>query len=112
MISHTDDFLNNWNTQIRKGVLDYCIMKSLGTGEKYGYQIVKELENHPSLIIKEGIVYPILSKLKKSDLVVANLKDTGSGPARRYYHLTDKGKEALKKMAKDWSELNQSIDTI
>jgi len=102
-------FIENWSTQVRKGLLDYAIMRTLISGERYGYEIVRLLDGHPQLAIKEGIIYPILSKLKKSGLVVSELKDVGVGPARRYYSLTKIGRETLTEMDDYWEKLIVSI---
>ena len=104
--------LSNWTTQIRKGLLDYCVLKRLGRGERYGYQLVRELEQLPNLVITEGTIYPILAKLKRDGFVETELKDTGSGPARRYYRLTPAGKRVSESMGAYWNELVHSIERL
>lgn len=111
-MSNRGDYLANWHTQIRKGLLDYCICKLLSEKEKYGYQLVKELEQLPNLIITEGTIYPILAKLKKEGYLSSQLKDDGSGPARKYYSLTPKGKKVKGEMDDYWAELQKSIKKI
>ena len=107
-----DSELSNWTTQIRKGLLDYCVLKRLGRGERYGYQLVRELEQLPNLVITEGTIYPILAKLKRDRFVETELKDTGSGPARRYYRLTSAGKRTSESMSAYWGELIHSIGKL
>ena len=102
-------YLSKWITQVRKGLLDFCVMRLLGRGEKYGYQLVQELKQMPNLVITEGTIYPILAKLKKEGLLIAELKDTGSGPTRRYYRLSESGEQMRREMGEYWQDLTESV---
>ena len=104
--------LGKWITQVRKGLLDFCVIRLLGRGEKYGYQLVQELKKMPNLIITEGTIYPILGKLKKEGLLVSELKDTGSGPTRRYYRLTKTGERMRQDMDEYWQKLSESVGKL
>lgn len=102
-------YLPKWVTQVRKGLLDFCVMRLLGRGEKYGYQLVQELKQMPNLVITEGTIYPILAKLKKEGLLISELKDTGSGPTRRYYRLSGAGEQMRSEMGQYWQDLTESV---
>ena len=106
------DYLPKWITQVRKGLLDFCVIRLLGQGEKYGYQLVQELKQMPNLVITEGTIYPILAKLKKEGLLTSALKDTGSGPARRYYSLTEAGEQMRQEMSQYWLDLTESVKEL
>jgi PadR family transcriptional regulator PadR len=105
-------YLPRWITQVRKGLLDLCVMSLLGRGEKYGYQLVQELKQMPNLVITEGTIYPILAKLKKEGLLISELKDMGSGPTRRYYSLTKPGEQMRQEMIQYWQELAVSVKDL
>jgi len=106
------EYIGKWVTQVRKGLLDYCVIRLLGNEEKYGYQLVQDLKKMPNLIITEGTIYPILAKLKKEGLLQSELKDTGVGPTRRYYKLTKEGINMLKNMNDYWENLSRSIEKL
>jgi len=88
--------LDNWTTQLRKGLLELCIVNLLAQGEMYGYDIVKQLSLIPGLVVTEGTMYPLLSRLRKAKLVDTRLEESSSGPARKYYMLTEDGQHAMK----------------
>ena len=104
------DFLPNWATQLRKGLLELCVLAALRREALYGYDIVKRLAAGGGLLIGEGTVYPILSRFKKDGLVETTLVESAGGPARKYYHLTPKGRLTLAKMLAHWAEVRAGID--
>ena len=104
--------VDNWTTQLRKGLLELCIVNLLFRGDMYGYDLVKTLAGIKSLVITEGTVYPLLSRLKKAGLVDTYLKESVSGPARKYYQLTKQGEEAMGIMNRYWSGLIQGISEL
>ncbi|NKB89440.1 MAG: PadR family transcriptional regulator [Acidobacteria bacterium] len=110
--SAESEYLSKWITQVRKGLLDFCVMRLLDRGERYGYQLVQELKQMPNLVITEGTIYPILAKLKKEGLLISELKDTGSGPTRRYYRLSPSGEQMCDEMGRYWQDLTESVKEL
>jgi len=88
-----DDFFDNWTVQVRKGLLELCILNALSDRERYGYELVKTLVGIPGLGVTEGTLYPLLSRLRVQDLVTARLEESSEGPARKYYALTREGRK-------------------
>ena len=85
--------LDNWITQVRKGILDLCILSALKGGERYGYDLVKSLCEIPGMSVTEGTIYPLLSRLRLQGLVKTRLVESTEGPARKYYSLTPQGEK-------------------
>lgn len=106
------DFLANWTTQLRKGLLELCVLASLRHNHLYGYDIVKRLAAGGGLAMGEGTVYPILSRFKKDGLVETTLVESTEGPARKYYQLTAKGRQLLARMLAHWAEVRDGIDRV
>jgi PadR family transcriptional regulator, regulatory protein PadR len=104
--------MDNWTTQLRKGLLELCVVSLLLEGEMYGYDLVKRLADIRPLVITEGTVYPLLSRLKKAGLVETRLAESSSGPARKYYVLSDEGKPVVRLMQTYWKEISGGIDDI
>ena len=106
------DLLGNWTTQVRKGLLELCILASLRGRKLYGYDIVKRLAVGGGLVMGEGTVYPILSRFKKDGLVETTLAESPDGPARKYYQLTPKGRRLLAHMLAAWAGVRAAIDHV
>ena len=104
--------LDNWTTQVRKGLLELCIMNVLDGGEVYGYDLIKRLSAVEGLVVTEGTIYPLLSRLRKMGLVETQLKESSAGHARKYYTLTRKGREFRDLMNTYWNELAAGVDTL
>jgi PadR family transcriptional regulator, regulatory protein PadR len=107
-----DEFLANWTTQMRKGLLELCVLATLKGQRVYGYDIVKRLSAVGGLVMGEGTVYPILSRFKKEGLVETTLAESPEGPARKYYQLTARGRLVLAKMLAAWAEVRDGIDQV
>ena len=106
------DFLANWTTQLRKGLLELCVLASLRRERLYGYDIVKRLAAGGGLAMGEGTVYPILSRFKKDGLVETALVESAEGPARKYYQLTPKGRRLVAEMLAHWAGVRDGIDRL
>jgi PadR family transcriptional regulator PadR len=106
------DVIDNWTTQLRKGVLELCILNIIGTGRVYGYDVVKQLRVIDALVVREGTIYPILSRLKRDGLVRTSLEESPEGPARKYYELTRRGEQQLTEMNGYWHTLTRGIDSL
>ena len=102
----------SWTTQLRKGALELAVLNALNGDRLYGYDIVRILRSHDGLMIADGTVYPILSRLKADGLVRATIEDSPDGPPRKYYELTRAGKDALTEMNQQWDALVTSVDQL
>jgi len=107
-----DDFFDNWTTQVRKGLLELCILNALSGEERYGYDLVKTLINVPGLGVTEGTIYPLLSRLRVAGLISARLEESSAGPARKYYALTKDGRKLMHTMNTYMDELNASVTKL
>jgi PadR family transcriptional regulator PadR len=106
------DLLANWTTQMRKGLLELCVLAALRGRRLYGYDIVKRLGAVGGLVMGEGTVYPILSRFRKDGLVETTLVESDEGPARKYYQLTPRGRQLLAKMLTAWAEVRAGIEQV
>jgi PadR family transcriptional regulator PadR len=107
-----DRFFDNWATQLRKGMLELCILNSIKGTSLYGYDIVRKLRDIPSLVISEGTIYPILSRLKREGLLGTSIKESSEGPPRKYYELTEKGQNILRQMNEYWRNIRNGTDSL
>jgi PadR family transcriptional regulator PadR len=89
------DFFDNWTVQVRKGLLEVCILNALAERERYGYELVKALVAIPGLGVTEGTLYPLLSRLRVQGLISSRLEESSEGPARKYYALTKDGRKLM-----------------
>jgi len=103
--------LENTQVQMRKGILEYCILHIISRGEVYASDMLGELTSAKIMVV-EGTLYPLLTRLRKSGLVEYKWVESSSGPPRKYYWLTDKGKSFLKSLRSTWSELIKSTQAI
>lgn len=101
-----------WEAQFRKGCLEMAILASLWKNRLYGLEILRALENSSSLGSAEGTVYLILSRLKADGLVDSEWVDAASGHPRKYYWLTEKGKERVRSMSRFWLDFSTNLDTL
>ena len=103
--------LENTQVQMRKGILEYCILHIISRGEVYASDMIDEL-THARMIVVEGTLYPLLTRLKNAGLVEYKWVESKSGPPRKYYKLTDPGQEFLQGLADTWTEMVQSTEMI
>lgn len=98
------------NTQFKKGILELCILELIKNDDRYGYKVVQDL----SVFIetKENTVYPILHRLMKDDCLTSYLKESDEGPARKYYKITDAGKNKLDMLKNEWSDINRQVEKL
>lgn len=107
-----DPYLENWATQVRKGVLDLCILNAIRGTRLYGYAIVRRLRDIEGLVISEGTIYPILSRLKRDGLLETSLEESPEGPARKYYRLTGRGRGRLEAMNELWETIGRGMGAL
>ena len=105
-------FHDNWTTQVRKGLLEMCILNAIRSQPLYGYDIVKRLRLIEGLVIGEGTIYPILSRFKREGLVATNIQESSSGPPRKYYQLTLTGKRQLAQMNRHWQLITDGVSKL
>lgn len=105
-------FFDNWTTQVRKGILELCILTAIHDQRLYGYDIAKLLRGIDGLVISEGTIYPILSRFKREGLVKTSLVESNEGPARKYYELTPYGEQQLARMIGYWQAIKTGIQTL
>lgn len=99
----------NWEVQLRKGSLELAILASLWSGRLYGLEILRRLESGSDLIVSEGTVYPLLNRLKTSGLVESEWVESDSGHPRKYYQLTQTGRQRALEMVRIWRRFSASL---
>jgi PadR family transcriptional regulator, regulatory protein PadR len=99
-------------SQLRKGVLEYCVLSLLQDGPRYGTELLGELEATGALATSQGTVYPLLARLRREDLVTTDWRESPTGPPRRYYRLTRTGSTALAEFAEVWTDFTDAVDRI
>jgi PadR family transcriptional regulator PadR len=104
--------LQNWETQLRKGLLEIVILNFLRNGRSHGYEMVQKLRQIDGLEMREGNIYPILARLQSDGLVTNTTEPSQDGPPRKYFELTPQGNAALLEMNSHWDKLITSIDHI
>ncbi len=103
--------LENTQVQMRKGILEYCILHIISRGEVYASDMLEELTSAKIMVV-EGTLYPLLTRLRKAGLVEYKWVESSSGPPRKYYTLTEAGMEFLKSLDTTWKELVDSTSHI
>jgi PadR family transcriptional regulator PadR len=103
--------LENTKAQMRKGALEFAVLLIISKGEVYASDILEKLKS-AELLVVEGTLYPLLSRLKSAELLNYNWQESESGPPRKYYTLTAKGKETLSNLKTSWHTLIKSIDAL
>jgi PadR family transcriptional regulator PadR len=99
-------------SQLRKGTLEYCVLALLRGGQRYGFELVRTLSEADGLLVSEGTIYPLLSRLRRSDLVSTTWQESETGPPRRYYQLTAAGQRALADFSDEWARFRDSVDAL
>lgn len=103
--------IENTKAQMRKGVLEFCILSILKDGEAYTSDILETLKDAKMLVV-EGTIYPLLTRLKNAGLLSYRWEESTGGPPRKYYSLTEKGKLFLTELNNTWSELHQAVNKV
>jgi len=104
--------LENWQTQLRKGLLDIVVLNLLHRGPSHGYEMVQTMKHIEGLQIREGNIYPILARLQTDGLVAGYSEPSTDGPPRKYFKLTEMGQNALGDMNEHWDQLIKSLELI
>jgi len=103
--------IENTKAQMRKGVLEFCILSILKDGEAYTSDILETLKDAKMLVV-EGTIYPLLTRLKNSGLLAYRWEESSSGPPRKYYELTETGKIFLNELNTTWSDLQKAVNRV
>lgn len=101
----------NIKSQMRKGVLEYCILSVLSKKEAYASSMLEELRAADMLVV-EGTIYPMLIRQKNQGLLTYRWEESPQGPPRKYYSITNRGREVLAQMDAEWTEIVKTIETI
>jgi PadR family transcriptional regulator PadR len=99
-------------SQLRRGVLEFCVLALLRDGERYGFDLVRGLADAGGLDTTEGTLYPLLARLRRDGVVETTWRESTAGPRRRYYHLTPAGHEALDAFTSEWTRFRTSVDAM
>ncbi|MBC7893278.1 MAG: PadR family transcriptional regulator [Sphingobacteriaceae bacterium] len=103
--------LENAQVQMRKGILEFCILHIIARGEVYASDMLDELTSS-NIMVVEGTLYPLLTRLKNSGLLDYKWVESTSGPPRKYYVLTDTGREFLEQLQQTWEDLSVAVNKI
>ncbi len=103
--------IENTKAQMRKGVLEYCILSILKDDDAYVAEILETLKDAKMLVV-EGTIYPLLTRLKNAGLLSYRWEESTSGPPRKYYGLTETGKLFLKELNSTWDELQNAVNLV
>ena len=106
------EFIEKWKSQVKKGTLAFIVLNAISQKELYGYELIEIIKEATTIEIAEGTLYPLMNRLKKEGLATSKWVEQESGIPRKYYVLTEDGKETLKQMQSYWTELEQSIKKL
>jgi len=101
--------LENTKAQMRKGILELCVLSIIADKEAYPSDIIKKLKDS-ELIVVEGTLYPLLTRLKNAGILSYTWKESKSGPPRKYYHTTESGQDFLNELLSTWDQLNHAVN--
>jgi PadR family transcriptional regulator, regulatory protein PadR len=99
-------------SQLRRGVIEFCVLALLRDSERYGFELVQALADAGGLVTTEGTLYPLLGRLRRAGVVATAWRESPSGPPRRYYRLTPSGHAALVAFVGEWTRFRSSVDTL
>ena len=97
---------------LRRGVLEHCVLAVMRDRETYAFEIVRTLAAAGGLVTSEGTIYPLLARLRAEGLVETTWRESDAGPPRRYYRLTQEGHRALEGFVEDWGRFRDAVDAV
>lgn len=103
---------NGRSSQLLRGVLDVCLLALIAEEERYGYEIVRQLEDRGLELVGEGSIYPLLSRLQRSGLIEGFLRPSNEGPARKYYRITTEGRRTVRAWTAEWKSFAGNVDRV
>lgn len=99
-------------TQLRRGVLEHCVLALLDKEPLYGFELVRRLSEVDGMVVSEGTIYPLLSRLRRDGWVTTTWAESASGPPRRYYLVTTEGRRALYEFTDGWRRFTAAVDHL
>ncbi|MGD2101159.1 MAG: PadR family transcriptional regulator [Acidimicrobiia bacterium] len=99
-------------SQLLHGVLDMCLLSLIEEEASYGYEMVAKLKQRGLDLASEGSIYPLLSRLQKQGMIDGYLVQSSEGPARKYYRMSDKGRQTLEQWRAEWRDFSSSVNTV
>jgi PadR family transcriptional regulator PadR len=99
-------------SQLRRGVIEFCVLALLADEERYGFELVQQLAGKQALVTTEGTLYPLLGRLRREGAVETSWRESAAGPPRRYYRLSPAGRKSLAAFVDEWSRFRASVDAI
>ena len=99
-------------SQLRRGVIEFCVLALLAEEERYGVELVQRLAHEEALVTSEGTLYPLLGRLRREGAVETTWQESPAGPPRRYYRLTPAGRRSLAAFVHEWGRFRDSVDAI
>jgi PadR family transcriptional regulator, regulatory protein PadR len=102
----------SFRSQLLKGIMDGCVLAVIEKESVYGYELSKKLQEIGLDDVSEGTIYPVLLRLQKNGLIRGEMKPSESGPNRKYYYLTESGKEALESISMEWEQVFLPVQTL
>jgi PadR family transcriptional regulator, regulatory protein PadR len=112
MSKEADSGIDRWEVQVRKGCLELVILAILQEQRLYGLEILQNLQSDSDLVVSEGTIYPLLSRLSGLGLLRSEWEESSLGPARKYYILTPAGFRRLQEMTRVWEQLSSSVTNL
>jgi len=106
----TSSGLGDWTSQLRRGVLELCILRLLAAQPNYGYEIVTTLDRFSPLAAGENTVYPLLRRLKADGLLETFMQDSPTGPPRQYYRVSRQGRTRLEALEREWHAMADAVN--
>ena len=105
--------IDDWKLQLKRGILEFCILLMIRQKPSYGYEIISTLEKYPIIAAKENTIYPLLRRLLKEGFISSSWQEGTEGlPPRKYYSITDKGQEYIAAMSVEWENLLNTVNEI
>ncbi len=110
-MSDNESLVKNKIKELRKGVLELAVLKIISDRERYGYDIIEVLKDG-SLATSEGTIYPLLTRLKNEGLIIYKWEESDKGPPRKYYTISDKGRELMAELLEEWRKIDSGLRMI
>ncbi len=107
-----NEFIEKWQSQVKKGTLSFIVLLVLRENERYGYELIEEIKKVTKIDIAEGTLYPLMNRLKTDSLLGSKWIEQETGIPRKYYFLTEIGKQTLEEMKSQWIDLQNVIKKI
>jgi PadR family transcriptional regulator PadR len=107
-----EEKIAKWESQVKKGMLDFIILSFLSEQEFYGYELIKKIKEITRINITEGTIYPLLNRLKRDQFITSKWVEMETGMPRKYYTITQSGREILRGMTDGWGKITDSINQL